>query len=239
MTFVLGMRCDDGLVLCSDSLESDGYTRKNVQKLFKYEVKGKWGLAFGCSASTAACTNFGDRFLELIDDKQDYDRRGTEKLIEATMSYMRSQYPNEPLNAIVGLWCVSPSEMRLYKASTENQCLSVESDYACAGLDVSLARFLLDSVFTGASGANVMDGSHLGVFVTAIMKEKADGVGGPTQLLHYHLGAPSWCDFPEDSVASMEKSRYFEGPFSLKSLEKNIRQFFWSRFPHEFREAKD
>src|SRR3981081_2875848 len=84
VTFILGLHCRDGLVLCSDSLEADGYTKKTVQKLFKYEVEGKWGIGFGCAGTAAACTNFSDRLMELLDDKEPYDRRGTEKLIEAT-----------------------------------------------------------------------------------------------------------------------------------------------------------
>jgi hypothetical protein len=70
MTFIAGLRCQDGLVLCSDSLESDGYNKKNVQKLFFHEMEGQWGAAFGCSGTGAACTNFSDRLLELLDDNE-------------------------------------------------------------------------------------------------------------------------------------------------------------------------
>lgn len=157
MTFIVGLNCADGLVLSSDSLETDGRTKKVVQKPFKYESKGEWRLALGCSGTGAACTNFSGRLLELLDDKDSYDRRGTEKLIEATMAYMKREYFDESLDVILGPWGRTPSETRLYKAYSHTQCLSVETKYACAGLDVSLARFLLDSVFT--DDARVADGT--------------------------------------------------------------------------------
>jgi 20S proteasome alpha/beta subunit len=233
VTFILGLHCKNGLVLAADSLEADGYTKKIVQKIFKYEVEGKWGMAFGCAGTGAACTNFSDRLLELLDDKQAYDRRGTEKLVEATMSYMKQEYPNEHLDVVVGMWSANPVETRLYKAASNTQCLSVEMDYVCAGLDVSLARFLLDSIFIGCD-ANHLDGSHIAAVVTSIMKEKADGVGGPTQMLHYGVGMPAWCELSRKAIAQIEQGGFIGGKFKFADLEKTIRQFCWSRFPHEF-----
>jgi 20S proteasome alpha/beta subunit len=237
VTFIVGLRCTNGLVLASDSLEVDGYTKKHVQKIFKYEVAGKWGLAFGCAGTAAACTNFSDRLLEILGQSDTYDRRGTEKIIEATMGYMRNQYPSEVLDVVIGLWNKEPSEARLYKAHGNAQCLSVESDYACAGMDISLARFLLDCVFA-SSDANVFDGSHVAALVTSVMKDKADGVGGPTQLLHYHEGNDRWCVLKKKAIEQMEQCGFIDGRFTLADLEKSIRQFCWSRFPHEFRPAE-
>jgi len=33
MTFVVGLKCADGIVLCTDSLEEDGITKKRVNKI--------------------------------------------------------------------------------------------------------------------------------------------------------------------------------------------------------------
>lgn len=238
VTFIVGLRCTGGLVLASDSLEADGYTKKDVQKIFTHEIEGKWGIAFGCAGTGAACTNFSDRLLEILGQSDDYDRRGTEKLIEATMGYMRNQYPNETLDVVIGLWSKSPSETRLYKVHSNTQCLSVESDYACAGLDVSLARFLLDCVFI-SSDANVFDGTHIAAIVTTIMKTKADGVDGPTQLIHYHEGNDRWCIFKKKAIEQIEQGGFIEGHFRIPELEKAIQQFCWARFPHEARPAND
>lgn len=237
MTFILGMQCANGLVLCSDSLEADGYNKRNVQKIFSHEVKGQWGIAFGCSGTGAACTNFSDRLSELLDDKEPYDRRGTEKLIEATMQYMKVEYPNEILDVVVGLWSKTPAETRLYRAQSNTQCLAIEPHYVCAGLDVSLARFLLDSVFMPGD-VDIFEGTYIAAFVTSIMKEKADGVGGPSQLMHYHLGQDKWCKFSGKTMEQIEQGGYIEGKFTFSALEKSVREFCWSRFPHHFRPAK-
>jgi 20S proteasome alpha/beta subunit len=232
MTFIVGLRCTDGLVLCSDSLEADGYNKRMVKKLFKYEGDG-WGLAFGCSSSSAACTNFGDRLLELLDDKQPYDRRGTEKLIEATMAYMKREYPEEILAVVIALWSCKPTkELRLYKAHSHTQCLQVESDYTCAGLDVSLARFLLDSV-VGGEDIRVLEGAFIANFITSVMKEKADGVGGPIQMILYRNSETRWEDAPRILMHKIETLF-----FSFPDLEKSVRQHCWSRFPHQFRPEK-
>ena len=235
MTFIAGLRCPDGIVLCSDSLESDGYNKKNVQKLYNHEIEGNWGIGFGCSGTAAACTNFSDRLLELLRDFEDYDRRGTEKLVEATMAYMRKEYPAENLDVIVGLWGCSPAETRLYRAQSHSQCISVESDYACAGLDVSLARFLLDSILT--PDATVFDVMYIAAFVTSIMKEKADGVGGPTQMLWHHTKGLRWAKATKSMMPKIERGGFINGKFKIDDLEKNIRRFCWSRFPHKYRPA--
>lgn len=236
MTFILGMKCRDGLVLCSDSLEADGYVKKNVQKLFHYENPGKWGVAFGCSASSAACSNFGDRFLEQLQSEKKFNRRTMEKTIEAHIHYMAQEYPKETLHVVLGLYSTDPSEMRLYKAQTDTECLSVQPDYACAGLDVSLARFLLDSAFI--RDLTMSEGAYLASFITQVMKEKADGVGGPTQVILFHASHPHWFVPAPKKIQKAEKGGFIKGQFKFADLEKEVRQFLWARFPHEFRPVK-
>jgi len=226
VTFIVGLRCKDGIVLCSDSLETDGLNKKNVKKLFKHEEHGKWGLAFGCSGSTAACTKFGDRLYGLLRKTKSYNRTELETSIEATIAYMRTDYPDERLSAVVGLWNKHPAEIQLYRAISENQCVSIESDYSCAGLDVSLGRFLLDSVFI-QDKVSVFEGAYLSTFLTLAMKEKADGVGGPTQMLMYQIGDTKWNDV---NLHSLEGQMF---PFS--ELEKEVQRYCWSRFPHQVR----
>jgi 20S proteasome alpha/beta subunit len=237
VTFILGLKCNDGLVLCSDSLEADGVIKKNVKKLFNYENPGEWGVAFGCSGSSAACSNFGDRLLEHLQSEKAFNRRSMEKTIEAHIQYFSKEYPAEKLQMVIGVYNTKPSEIRLYGAHTDTECLSVQSDYACAGMDVSLARFLLDSIFT--DDVTVEDGMYLASFIMHVMKEKADGVGGPTQLLHFRVDHPHWFAPNKKSVGMFEKGGFIEGKFHFKDLEKKIRQFCWSRFPHKFRPAKE
>ena len=236
VTFILGLKCVDGLVLFSDSLESDGYVTKNVQKIFWFEHPGKWGVAFGCSGSAAACSNFGDRLLDQLRAEKSFDRRTMEKQIELHVNYFSQQYPKERLQIVIGLYSMETQETRLYLANTDNECLSVQTDYACAGMDVSLARFLLDSVYD--ERVTVTNAMHLGAFITCVMKEKADGVAGPTQILSFRVNHPHWFAPEPKVITRIERGGFIEGQFRFEELEKTVRHFFWRRSPHEFTPEK-
>jgi 20S proteasome alpha/beta subunit len=172
VTFIVGLNCKNGLVLCADSLEADGYNKRNVQKLFKHEAENEWGLAFGCSGTGAACTNFSDRLLELIDDQESYDRRGTEKLIEATIAYMKRQYPDESLDVILGLWGINPAETRLYRAQSNTQCLSVEIRRNPSSSSIFLVSLPADHRRSASIPTKIARASILGQKIQRIPKDR-------------------------------------------------------------------
>jgi hypothetical protein len=162
-------------------------------------------------------------------------------MTETLVRKMREDYPNERLTLVAALWGITQfdkHETRLYSVKETSTCLAVEDRFACAGMDTSLARFLLDSISTDSDC--MMDGVHLAAFVTSVMKEKADGVGGPTQLLWHSASRQEWINPPKEVIATIEKFEFIEKSESLLAdLETTIRQFCWSRFPHEFRPAKN
>jgi hypothetical protein len=45
MTIALGFNCPDGIVLCADSMDTDGYTKTKVDKIWCYETQDEWGIA--------------------------------------------------------------------------------------------------------------------------------------------------------------------------------------------------
>jgi len=52
MTIAIGFKSTDGIVLCADSLEQDGVTKRNVAKICSYQVGEEWGIAIaGCPRS--------------------------------------------------------------------------------------------------------------------------------------------------------------------------------------------
>jgi hypothetical protein len=231
MTFIAGFNCYDGIVICSDSLESDNLNRRMVKKLFHYEVEGQWGVCFGCSGNGATCSTFTDKLLSLVKKQVAYDRSGIEELIKGALSYMKKEYPAEDLEVIVGLWGMKPLEARLYKATTQVEPLYIESQYCCAGNDVSLARFLIDSVFvvndplpSDDRTNSIAGAAQIGMFVTAVMKEKAHWVGGPTQLMMYRLGEKAWDEAMPDAIGVIENRRYLIG-----DIEEGIRKLWRER----------
>ena len=227
MTFVLGMLCKNGIVMCSDSLESDGYSRSEVQKLngFSHE-DGRWGISWGCAGDAPVIKRFDDKLREFINkEKSQYDRHRLEEIIETLVKKMRDDYPDERLSLVASLWGKvkdkSP-ETRLYSIKEGSNCLGVESYFACTGMDLSLGRFLLDSIFYPE--ITTIEGTRLGIFVTHVMKEKADGVGGATQILFYDSRVQTeWIQSNTRGVTEFERARY-----QISGIEKVIKRFWCS-----------
>jgi 20S proteasome alpha/beta subunit len=237
MTFVLGMLCEDGIVMCSDSLEGDGYSKSNVKKLYGFtEAHGGWGVAWGCSGDSPVIKRFNDKVLDLLGKEGPaYDRYRLEELFESLVRKMRDDYPNDRLSLVAAFWGITQhqkQDLRLYSVKETSHCLSVEEKFACAGMDTSLGRFLLDSIYR--KYLSVGEGEQLAVFVTAVMKEKADGVGGPTQLLGHYVSEKRWAESSSNLIAKAESSRYI-----IDDVEGAISVFFWHRTPHRFKPAKD
>jgi hypothetical protein len=75
---------------------------------------------------------------------------------------------------------------------------------------------------------------YLAAFITHAMKQKADGIGGPTQLLQFRVDHPHWFAPKDTDIVKIEKGGFINGQFRFADLETNVRHFFWSRLPHEF-----
>ena len=202
MTFIVGFSCFDGLVLCADSLEEDGYTKRIVDKLGAQTIAGEWGIGIGCAGTGPGITKFMAKLNELL-GTDSYDRYKTEAVIEATLKHMQEQYPKEAVEFVAGLW--GPNETNMYRSYRDSHCLSVcpPLGFICAGMDLSLPDVVLDSIFDNLMG--VEEAARLGIFVTAIMKERVDGCGGPTRVQLYKKGSTVWRDFEYEEVERIEK----------------------------------
>jgi hypothetical protein len=66
MTIALGFNCPDGLVLCTDSLESDGSTKSLVDKIWCYETQGEWGIAVASAGEADFAESFTDNLRTLF-----------------------------------------------------------------------------------------------------------------------------------------------------------------------------
>jgi 20S proteasome alpha/beta subunit len=238
MTFILGMKCEDGIVLCSDSLEGDGYNKSYVEKLHRFTgAQARWGIAWGCAGYSSIIKRFDDKMMEVIkNEAPEYDRYKLEQLFEIVMKKMRKDYPDERLSLVATIWGINDQnihEARLYSIYETSYCLSAEDRFACAGMDVSLARFFLGSLYR--KYLNVYEAEQVAIFITSVMKEKADGVGGPTQLISHTVdGETDWFKSDPNSIAHAETTKYV-----IDEVEGSIMTFFWHRSNHRFRSGKD
>ena len=238
MTFIVGMRCEDGICIASDSLEADGYTKRNVKKLYWFTEpqRGRWGVAWGCAGYGSVIKRFNDKALDLIaKEGEEYDHYRIEELFESLIKQMHEDYPSEQLEAVITLWGISEDgkdDLRLYCVSQGSHCLAVENHFACAGMDTSLARFLLDCLYRDY--VTVHEGEQIAVFVVSLMKEKADGVGGDTQLVGHAIGENEWAVSSPSNIANAENTIY-----KIGDVEGALGQFFWHRTSHKFRPNSD
>ncbi len=93
----------------------------------------------------------------------------------------------------------------MYEVYETGNCLSPvnEGSFCCCGMDDPLANTLLDSVFD--SMTKVEEAARLGIFVTSIIKERTDGVGGPTDCTIHNKGEGMSSAYTRVKVEEIEK----------------------------------
>jgi hypothetical protein len=207
MTFVLGINCFDGIVLAADSLEDDGVNRKMVDKLKWFGNENHWSVAYGCSGNSTIISVFEQKVQELFFGSsillEPYNRTDIQEQLEAALTYTYQKYPNEKLDVIAGLWGRNPIDKAIFHAYYGFDCLQIVDDYGIAGTDSSLANTLLNSIFVPSMSTS--ECVRLAVFVTAIMKEKASGVGGPTKVMSHRIGTDDWDWHEPNEITDLEQ----------------------------------
>jgi 20S proteasome alpha/beta subunit len=225
MTFIVGIACRDGMVLCADSFEGDGVNKRYVNKVECIE-SNTWGLAFGCSGSSPVINNFTAKLRDAFDVNRDYKRAEIEQEVEACLRHVNESYSTDEIEIVACVWTMEPiRETRLYRSHRGTHCLSPQANFACAGFDTSLANMALMAIIDDVN--TIDDAIRLGVFSVALMKDKADGVDGPTNVLSYRAGHRSWewCD--EDTVERLERHLPLEVVYAAIA---NV----WETLPLEF-----
>lgn len=233
MTFIVGIMCHGGMVLCSDSHESDSYSKRDVKKLYHYDAFGKeWGAAWGCSGDSDVCSQFSERLFTVLGNedsnkgkKEISDVPRLRELIESVAMQIRGEYEQAKLAVVVSIWQELPSlAMGVFSMDVRlSNCLARTQPYACAGMDLSLSRFVLDNTCNQAMA--VGEGLGLAVFVTKLMKDTADGVGGPLQLLTYRLARSEWQEYEQHYLDSIE------GKYSTSELASLVRDYWGQKNP--------
>jgi hypothetical protein len=131
MTYVLGMRCLDGLVLCADSMEGDSIGKHYVQKLHVGGVDGQWGICWGCSGSGDVIRKFNSAVREAL-AKQPYDKGAIEQAIEGCLKFVKQSYPDtDRIYVIAGLYGLSAdrgAEFGLYRGYSDSICFAPEKN---------------------------------------------------------------------------------------------------------------
>jgi len=235
MTFIVGMRCSDGIVILADTLESGGVVKRYRQKVHAENVIAGWGVAWGVAGNAHVADKFSQKLRELL-GHDFYECHKTELVVERCLKWIRQQYsgPDEDIDVILGMFGTSRRDPRsrgvstptpeqyLYRADSLTGCLAPVKDYYTAGMDVTLATFILENMRNPFG--YIDEAIRLGVFATAVMKKYATGVGGDTNGFVYRLGIDGWAPVLERDILEIELS------FPVVALERCASEF-WMNHP--------
>jgi hypothetical protein len=236
MTFILGMRCLDGMAIFGDTLESGSVVKRYRQKVHAENIHSGygWGVAWGVAGNAHVADKFTEKLTALL-GKSAYDRLKTELVIEQCLKWIRKQYagPEEEIDIVLGMFgtpkldpkskeVYSPPESHLYRGDSLTACLAPVRDYWQVGMDVTLAHFLLANMRNPFGFID--EALRLGVFATAVMKQYAAGVGGDTNVFVYRANSDDWIPLLDREVSAIESD------FPVKDIEQYATSF-WAKHP--------
>ncbi|HEV2491843.1 MAG TPA: hypothetical protein VG204_02090 [Terriglobia bacterium] len=221
MTFILGLKCANGLVLSADSLEGDTVIKRSRNKL-ELISDSHWSACWGGSGSADIIDKFSDKLRQTVEielrQRRPYDRNRIELLVETCLKFIKKQY-QQRIEIALGLFGrKNGGETHLYRGSSETACLSLEKEYCCVGMDLSIAEFVLKN--SHLSSYRVSRGERLAVFVTALMKEYADGVEKETRVLSISHESMKWKPLLDRELEQIEKHN------PIRAFENAVARYF-------------
>ncbi len=219
MTFIAGFQCFNGVALCSDSEECDGYKKTQVNKLFYKNVSGEWGIAIAGAGRGSIIDRYWDRLHPLFDG-QNYDRQWVEGIIEESLkqTFKIHRKKDEYFRIGVGMFDAAGKESRLYLS--DGHCLAPKDEFFCLGTgDDTLAKCMIETIYDKLTSAE--EGVRLGVFVIGLSHGHADCVGGPTVAVVGLNGESTWKRYQPEEIAAIENA------IPIPEFESHI-QNFWS-----------
>jgi 20S proteasome alpha/beta subunit len=186
MTLAIGFHCHDGLVLCADSLESDGYTVRQISKVRTYTVPDAWAMGIACAGDGGPSDNFVDKLKVL--DHAPYDRRKLQATVEAVIKITQESYKDSAFRVMIGLCEFKGSESMLFR--NDGDCLAPVVGYAAIGLGSAFAEFFLRNIHEQSMGID--EAARLGALVVRLAESYVDGVRRPTSICSYRHGDTGW-----------------------------------------------
>ena len=212
MTIAMGFRCVDGIVMGTDSMETDGVTKKNVSKIWTYQVDQEWGV----SIASAGEADFADSFTDGLQDtlgNGDFDETALMLRLRSAIGNSRMAYPDSQLSMLIGYFTNTklPSS-RIFRVMDGSPHLGPIRRHESIGIASILTKFLCSYFFQ--STMMVEEAIRVGAFCIAAAKENIDGCGGETSFVSHKFGDKSWIVTLGDAVKKIE-DELSEKEFSL------------------------
>lgn len=190
MTIALGLRCVDGFVLCADSLETDGVTKRYVNKLWIYEVQEEWGIAIASAGEADLADSFNDGLEEILGNSDFDEARLLAKLRTAIRS-VRVSYKEAEFGFLAVVYGRPKLYSKLFRVMGESSHLGPVRKYQSLGIGGGVATFLASQLYRDS--LSVQEAVRLGAFIIDRVKDHTEGCGGPTTIVSFGgVGNPDY-----------------------------------------------
>jgi|ERR1700733_1873592 len=182
MSACLGFKRFDGIVLCADSAELDGFVKRKARKVRAFSLEGEWEVA----VALAGGKGLGDGFWGALKEELGGDPFSEESVITTKIERVLKIYvdkygaTDETFRVLVAVHgCVlNPSLF----CQTEAMLSPIESAVAI-GLGADLCEFLL-STFDDVH-SSVHNAERLAVLIMSILADHVDGIDRPIHVAKY------------------------------------------------------
>jgi len=190
-------------VLCTDSLEEDGITKKRVQKITLSGGIG-WGLAIAGAGSGGIVDKFCTEVRAKLSGSA-FERRLVESTIEAILAEFHANYADK-FDIVVGVYA-NPLTHLLYRADAGSNVLSPVVDEVHIGTGNSLWRLISDSLYDAKNC--IADNTRLAIFATTLAIRYAAGVDEP--IVSYSSGDDHWIGLKRSEIKAIQAEVSLDG----------------------------
>jgi len=219
MTIALGFKCIDGIAILTDSLETDGATKRFVDKIWGYQVGREWGIAIASAGEADLADSFTDNLGGLLGAKA-FDENKLLLTLRTAIAHTRRTYPDSPFAMLVGIY--GPHFFRkLYRVTEGSEHLGPVQRYEALGIGSQLAKFICAQMFS--QFALVEEAIRLGIFVISRVNEHVDGCGGPIAIIASKRNQIEWLYEHPEKVAQIQKE------FEEENFRKHLIDYWISK----------
>jgi len=215
MTLVAAFRCQNGgIMLISDREENDGYSRREVDKIYKIDVPACFCQVFIASAGFSGIIANLQWAVHRAVNQGCVDGKNIvlhhKGIIESGLKDFYAQYADKLTEYPGALIVVAPLTARvpiLYR--TEQAMLDPEAYYAADGSGKALSDYFADRLFGSSqiSGHTVLDKElmkKLGAFILREAEKAVAGVGMGADMQFIHEGDKRVQRFSSDEVKRIQ-----------------------------------
>jgi 20S proteasome alpha/beta subunit len=213
MTIAVGFSHSNGMVLCTDSLESDGATKKQVDKIRGCVIGDEWGYALTCAGESDLASTFSKGISETLGNGE-FDRDAILLKVRKAISATRKSYPRGELAMLFALHSKQSLKYpmpvcELYRLMDESEHLAQVDRFQAIGIGAHLSHFLLKNLYDPRMSLEELE--ELGIFVVSQAIEHVDGCGGPIQAITYRMGEWQWRPVKKSQIETIASKYTVEG----------------------------